>query len=119
MSLYRRRLGTAGEEMALSYLLEQGYRLLEKNYRCRFGEIDLIVEDGNTVVFIEVKTRSSYLFGLPQEAVGWSKRAKIRRLAQNFLLSRGLEEKPIRFDVIAVLCLKTGDFNIEHLKGVF
>jgi len=119
MSSYRRRLGIAGEEMALSYLLEQGCRLLEKNYRCRFGEIDLIVEDGNTVVFVEVKTRSSYLFGLPQEAVGRSKRVKIRRLAQNFLLSRGLEEKSIRFDVIAVLYSKTGDLNIEHLRGVF
>ncbi|HHW41429.1 MAG TPA: YraN family protein [Syntrophomonadaceae bacterium] len=119
MSFYRRRLGAAGEEVALSYLLKQGYRLLEKNYRCRFGEIDLIVEDGKTVVFIEVKTRSSCLFGLPQEAVGCSKQTKIRRLAQNFLLSRGLEEKPVRFDVIAVLYSKTGDFDIEHLKGVF
>lgn len=119
MSFHRKRLGAAGEEAALSYLMRQGYRLLEKNYRCRLGEIDLIAEDGESVVFIEVKTRSNLLFGVPQEAVDHSKQKKIRRIAQHFLLSRGLEEKPVRFDVIAVLYSETGDFVIEHLKSVF
>lgn len=119
VSFYRKSLGALGEEAALAHLSGKGYRLLERNYRCRLGEIDIIAEDGETVAFIEVKTRSSLLFGAPQEAVDQKKQRKIRQIAQYYLLAHGLEGRTVRFDVITVLYSRTGGFAIEHLKGAF
>lgn len=119
MSDNRRLIGSRGEETALAFLLEQGYHLLEKNYRCRLGEIDLILEDGPEVVFVEVKTRRSSLFGMPQEAVGLAKQTRIRRLAQFYLLSKKDLVRPLRFDVIAIMYSGSGEPEIQHLKGVF
>ncbi|MGB9792653.1 MAG: YraN family protein [Thermacetogeniaceae bacterium] len=119
MSFFRKSLGVIGEEAALSFLIKEGYRVLERNYRCRLGEIDIIAEDGEAIAFIEVKTRSNILFGAPQEAVNLKKQKKIRQIAQYFLLSHGLEERTVRFDVITVLYSKADGFVIEHLKGVF
>lgn len=119
MGFYGKTLGALGEEAALAHLIREGYRLLERNYRCRLGEVDIIAEDGETIAFIEVKTRSSLLFGVPQEAVNSRKQSKIRKIAQYFLLSHGLEGRTVRFDVITALYSRTDGFVIEHLKGVF
>lgn len=113
------RVGMRGEELALSFLSGLGYHLLEKNYRCRLGEIDLIMKDGQTLVFIEVKTRRSTLYGSPQEAVGPAKQAKIRRLAGYYLLTKGIKEQQLRFDVVAIQFERKGKHRVEHLKGVF
>ncbi|AFV11257.1 endonuclease [Thermacetogenium phaeum DSM 12270] len=113
-----RSVGLRGEELALSFLSRLGYHLLEKNYRCRLGEIDLIMKDGQNLVFIEVKTRRSDSYGAPQEAVGPLKQAKIRKLARYYLMTKGIREQQVRFDVVAIR-FGGGKYHIEHLKGVF
>lgn len=119
MTKLSQNTGTKGEQIALSFLLGLGYRLVEKNFRCRSGEIDLIVLDGPALVFVEVKARHGTGFGLPQEAVGPAKQARIRRLAQYFLQVRARDEQEFRFDVVAIAFSSGGIPRIEHLKGVF
>ena len=114
MSRERLDLGKKGEDMAQAYLCRQGYRLLERSYRCKLGEADLIMQNGNTIVFVEVKTRSSNLFGTPQEAVDARKQKKLVRVAQSYLQERRLGNVPSRFDVVAV----TGD-DIRHIPDAF
>ena len=100
----RRALGTHYEELAAGYLGEQGLRILERNYRTRFGEIDLVAEDAGTLVFVEVKYRSSTGKGAPEEAVGRGKQAVIRKQALAYMAEKGLNDlTPCRFDVVAVL----------------
>lgn len=95
-------LGGRGEALAWNFLRKQGYTLLEKNYRTRFGEIDVIARKQGTLVFLEVKTRRHHHFGTPEEAVDWRKRRKLTQVAQAFLQTRGLENQAARFDVLAV-----------------
>lgn len=114
-----RDLGIMGEEAALSFLSHLGYRLLEKNYRCRLGEIDLIMQDGRVLIFIEVKARRSTLYGVPQEAVGRVKQAKIRRVAEHYLQYKGKGDCQLRFDVVAVRFQKPGNCTIDHFKNAF
>ncbi|TBL77709.1 YraN family protein [Paenibacillus thalictri] len=99
----RKQLGSQGEQLAARYLTEQGYTLLTQNWRCRTGEIDLVAEDGEVIVFVEVRTRKATgRFGTAQESVDYRKRRQVTETAQVFLLQRGLQEKQIRFDVIAI-----------------
>ena len=114
-----RDLGILGEKLALNYLSQLGYHLLERNYRCRLGEIDLIMQDGSVIVFIEVKARRATLYGMPQEAVGPVKQAKIRRLAEYYLMVKEENECSLRFDVVAIRFEKTGNQEIEHFKNAF
>ncbi len=114
-----RELGQLGEKVALSFLSTLGYHLLERNYRCRLGEIDLIMLDGESLVFIEVKARRSCFYGMPQEAVGLAKQTKIRRLAEYYLLCNKNPDYKIRFDVIAVCFENNIKYNIEHIKNAF
>ena len=101
---FRRPLGTRGETAACSFLKEQGYKILEKNYQCKLGEIDVIARrpDGR-LAFIEIKTRTSARFGLPQEAVGPKKQEKILKLASWYLKEKKMEKASLAFDVVAVL----------------
>ena len=111
----RRALGTRYEELAAGYLRDRGLRVLERNYRTRFGEIDLIAEDAGTLVFVEVKYRSGAGKGAPEEAVGRAKQAVIRRQAWAYLAAKGLNDlTPCRFDVIAVL----GD-RVRWIRNAF
>ncbi|MEC9488845.1 MAG: YraN family protein [Halanaerobium sp.] len=112
-------LGQWGEEQAENYIKEQGYLLLERNYSNHMGEIDLIARDGEILVFIEVKTRSSSSFGSPLEAVGLSKQRQIYRLAQAYLQSRRLPETKCRFDVIGIELQDGSGVEIIHIKGAF
>lgn len=112
-------IGSKGEELALSFLLGLGYHLLERNYRCRFGEVDLIMQDGDEIVFIEVKTRRSIDFGVPQEAVGAGKQGKIRKLAAQYMMYKRKEEYQPRFDVIAIRIDREGNHTIDHFKNAF
>lgn len=114
MSRERRELGRRGECLAEAHLGGKGYRLLERSYRCRLGEADLIMRDGDTVVFIEVKTRSSGSFGTPEEAVDARKQRKLVQVAQFYLRDRGLDDAPARFDVVAV-----ADGEIRHIPDAF
>ena len=112
----RRSLGTAGEDVAAAWYVRHGYEVVARNWRCRDGELDLIVRSGRTYVFCEVKTRRSDTFGAPVEAVTRTKQMRIRRLA-----ARWLEDgapgpaKDIRFDVASV----KGPKDIEVVEGAF
>lgn len=114
MQKNNRRTGTAYERIAGTYLQEQGYEILEYNYRNRRGEIDLIAKDGNVLVFFEIKYRSSEAAGYPLEAVHIKKQEVIGNTALFYLVTHHLEETPCRFDVIGIL-----DKNIEHIKNAF
>lgn len=113
----KRELGNIGEQIAAQYLEKNRYQVLERNFYCRQGEIDIIAKDGKEIVFIEVKTRSSNDFGRPSEAVNYIKKKHLYSCAKYFLYKTGLLEKFVRFDVIEVLIDK-GRFNVNHIKQV-
>ena len=107
MTAHRQRLGWRGEELAAEWYVAAGYRVLARNWRCRDGELDLVVADDADLVFCEVKTRSSHRFGVPAEAVTAAKQRRLRLLAGRFLAEGpALPEgrgRSIRFDVAAVM----------------
>lgn len=99
----KRAVGTAYEEQAVLFLQEKGYVILERNYRCRTGEIDIVARDGEYVVFVEVKYRSLGAFGSPEEAVDYRKQRVISRIALTYLLNHGCNtDVPVRFDVVSI-----------------
>ncbi len=119
MSEERQRLGRWGEEQAVRHLRRQGWKILAQNLRTPVGELDIVARSRRTLVFVEVKTRSTTAFGTPQEAVGPTKQRQILRAAQWFLAGqRDLGLQP-RFDVIAVLARGTGECQIEHIENAF
>ena len=120
----RRQLGKTGEQIAADYLFQNGYTILEKNFRSgRFGEIDIIAEEGSCICFIEVKTRTSDLFGAPSEAVDYNKRQKIRSLAWIYLKQKRMGEREIRFDVVEIIARNIkGEIvpeKINLIRGAF
>ena len=110
--------GRRGEKEAGRFLRKRGFRILEKNYRTRFGEIDIIALDGDTVVFVEVKTRHGDSFGAPGEAVDSRKRLHMTRAASSYLKAKGIEDRQARFDVLA-LVFKDGRYEMEHIRDAF
>jgi putative endonuclease len=118
MSLTGKRTGEKGEELAAAHLTEAGYRIIDRNYRCFFGEIDIVAEEGATLVFVEVKSRRSDAYGPPQLAVGREKQKKISRIALHYLSEHRLRQRPARFDVVAVKLLPAGH-RIELIRNAF
>jgi putative endonuclease len=114
----RQLLGKTGEALAVDFLKKRGLRIVDKNYRCPLGEIDIVAMDGPILVFVEVKTRSSCRFGVPQEAVDYRKQIKLRQLANFYLKHRHLHDTKCRFDVVAILILDQ-TFKIEQIKNAF
>jgi putative endonuclease len=112
-------LGKRGERLAEAHLVARGYRLVERNWRCRHGEIDLVVRDDDALVFVEVKTRSSTAFGHPFEAITPLKLARLRRLAGVWCAEHPEERGRIRIDAVAVLAPRGAEPVVEHLVGVF
>lgn len=110
----RRTLGADGEAAVARWYRRRGYRVVERNWRCRNGEIDLIVRRDDTIVFCEVKTRSSTRYGHPAEAVTASKQRRIRQLALLWARSRGEAAAPMRFDVAVVVAGR-----VEVIRGAF
>ncbi len=110
----RRALGASGEEAVASWYQARGYEVVARNWRCREGELDLIVRHGRAFVFCEVKTRTTDAFGAPVEAVNRAKQERLRRLAARWLTEAPLRPREIRFDVASVM----GD-RIEVLEGAF
>lgn len=100
---FRWSLGERGEAAACGFLKEHGYEVLEKNYKCKIGEIDVIARRQGRLAFIEIKTRTSAQFGAPQEAVDLKKQEKIFKVAQWYLKEKKLEKTPVAFDVVAIL----------------
>ena len=115
----QRSIGGNGEDLAAAFLQDQGFAILTRNYRKRFGEIDIVAEEGDTLVFVEVKTRSSAAFGSPFEAVDARKQRRMARAALDYLSSRKLHGRPARFDVVAVLLQSPERPRIEHVRNAF
>lgn len=100
----RRRKGTHYEQMAAEYLNELGYKIMEYNYNCRIGEVDLIAWDGDYLVFVEVKYRTDSRMGMPQEAVSAAKQRTIAMVASYYMMHNNIPDiTPVRFDVVAIL----------------
>ena len=114
----RRETGRRGEDVAAAFVARLGWRLVERNFRCRAGEIDVVALDGDTVVFVEVRTRAGPGFGTPLESVDGRKQAQVGRVARYFLSARGWHERPARFDVIGVR-LDAAPPAVEHVRGAF
>ena len=111
-------IGRQGEQVAAEYLEQAGFRILDRNYRCPGGEIDIVAADGRVLVACEVKTRSGVRYGAPVEAVTGEKLRRLRRLAVRWVLAHGLTFDGLRVDIVGVLTTASGDFTIEHLRGV-
>ena len=112
-------VGRRGEDCAAEYLVRCGYTLIERNWRCSQGEIDLIVARGGDVVFVEVKTRSGTGYGHPFEAITVAKLARLRRLAGAWCEQTALSARRIRIDAIAVIARSGQEPLVEHLEGIF
>jgi putative endonuclease len=119
MTKARQAIGAYGERLASRHLEDQGLVVLARNWRCADGEIDLILADGRDVVFCEVKTRRSSVFGSPAEAVGPAKVRRLRRLAARWLAEKRLGARDVRFDVVEVRPQRRGAALIEHLRAAF
>jgi putative endonuclease len=114
-----RARGIRGEDLAVTYLKKKGYKVIERNYRCQWGEIDLIARDKGTLIFVEIKSRSSSGFGLPQDAVDRFKQEKLIQAAKAYMAEHHLQETiPARFDVVAVHLTPSGP-EMELIKDAF
>lgn len=115
----RHAFGTAGERAAEAWLVARGMRLLARGFRIRRGEIDLVLEDGDVLVFAEVKTRSGAGYGRPAESVGREKQRRIVRAAEAYLATTGGWDRPCRFDVIEVEPRAREGWRITHIPDAF
>jgi putative endonuclease len=111
-------LGRRGEELAADHLRQSGLQILDRNWRCSEGELDIVAADRRVLVVCEVKTRSDNRFGTPIEAISARKHARLRRLAIRWVKARGISFDEIRIDVIGVLRTGPDEFTVEHVRGV-
>ncbi len=111
-------LGAYGEALAARHLVDQGMVLLDRNWRCELGEIDLVLRDGRVLVVCEVKARSSSAFGSPLEGVTEQKAARLRRLAARWLAAHDVRPADVRIDIVGVLVPREGDAEVEHVRGI-
>lgn len=114
--MFNKEVWVSGETLAVKFLKKQGYKIIQQNYKNKIGEIDIICfnKKENEIIFVEVKSRSSYEFGLPSEAVDFVKQQKIIKTAQVFLTKNNLLNARIRFDVIEIV-----NKEINHIKYAF
>ncbi len=119
MSHRRSRLGQQGEELACTHLQGLGYRIVARNYRGRYGEIDLIAEEANTLVFIEVKTRKGESDEEPLENISSHKCRQISKLALYYMSELGSEECAVRFDVVGITLRGEAEAEIEVVRDAF
>ena len=123
MTLKKKELGAKGEEIAVRYLKKRGYRIVERNYRVKLGEIDIIAEQGDDLVFIEVKTRSDTSFGSPFESITKQKQKQLSKVALEYISKKKCYQRPARFDVVGIQFRKGSknfrDAAIELLQNAF
>jgi putative endonuclease len=112
-------LGVHGERIAAAYLTRVGLRILDRNWRCREGELDLVAREGGALVFCEVKARRGTGYGLPVEAVTVAKQRRLRLLAQRWLAAHDEHAPEVRFDVVGVLVRRSGPALVTHLRAAF
>lgn len=116
--MYRaHEIGKFGENEAVEYLKQKGYKILERNFECRQGEIDIIALDKDELIFIEVKTRKSFLYGMPVEAVSEEKQKHLFKAIEYYLYKRNLQNEYIRVDVIEVYLYRSR-YRINHIKQI-
>lgn len=117
---FKQRVGRRGENLACKYLKENNYKILERNFNCRQGEIDIIAKDKSTkeLVFLEVKTRSGFKYGNPCDAVDKEKKEHIYNTARLYIFKNRLQNSAIRFDVIEVF-VNVESYRINHIKMAF
>lgn len=111
--------GKAGEAIAAEHLVKNRFRIIERNYRCFLGEIDIIAEEGRTIVFVEVKSKTADTYGRPEEAVDARKQVKLSRVALSWLRDKASLERPARFDVISVSFGPQNAVEIIHYRNAF
>jgi putative endonuclease len=111
-------LGAYGERLAARRLIGEGMVLVDRNWRCAQGELDLVLRDGEVLVFCEVKTRASAAYGHPLEAISPAKCERLRRLALRWVEEHGARPDGLRIDVVGVLLGERGEPEVEHLRGV-
>ena len=114
----RRFQGKAGEDLAANFLEKQGFKIIARNYRFERGEIDLIAEEGDELVFVEVKARRSRVFGSPEEAVTEEKQEQVHKVAEGYLYEHDIDNRPCRFDVVAIEFMNN-TADIRHIRNAF
>ncbi|MBW7956582.1 MAG: YraN family protein [Deltaproteobacteria bacterium] len=114
----KKAFGNAGEDEAVRFLEKKGYRVIERNFSCRYGEIDIIARDGGAMVFVEVKTRSGDAFGPAAASVDERKQRKMTIAAQFYLEKAGASDSEVRFDVVSIE-KREGRFEIELIRDAF
>jgi putative endonuclease len=112
------KLGQSGEQAAAEYLESCGLRILDRNWRCADGEIDIVAVERHALVVCEVKSRTGTSYGSPLEAVSRTKRSRLRKLAILWLNAHGVRFDQVRIDVVGLVYEGTGGFTIEHIRGV-
>jgi len=117
--LNTKALGRWGEERATEYLSHKGLSVLERNYHCPLGEIDIIAQQDDVLIFIEVKTRRSMCFGLPAEAVTFKKQMRYFKIAQYYMKENGIKDINCRFDVVEVILNRDGSCQFNHIINAF
>jgi len=116
----RKDKGKAAEEAAASYLQQQGWRIIERNWSCRSGELDMIAEQGEILLFVEVRSRSGLGYGMPAESIDARKIQQVRRTAEVYLHRFGISDRPIRFDAVAVMLGRDLEIrSLEHIEDAF
>jgi putative endonuclease len=120
VTLERQLIGKIGEEAACQFLQQQGYAIIENNFRCSLGEIDIVARDQRVTVIVEVRTRTSLTYGSPEESITTEKARRLKRLALSYLQNHHLSAEPCRIDLIAVMVdRKTRKIlSINHIKGI-
>ncbi len=120
MTLMRQKVGQKGEQAARDYLEKQGYSIIETNYRCRLGEIDIIARDEDMVVIVEVRAKTGLNFGRPEESINQEKARKLHRLALQYIQSNYHREISSRIDLVAVMIEKSSGLvkDIKHIKNI-
>lgn len=114
----RKRIGRWGESLAERYLKEKGFTVLERNFRAHRGEIDLIAKDGETLVFVEVKTKTREGFGEPEDWIDEKKQDQIGKVAMGYLMEKGIEQTDCRFDVVGIIKIGSRT-EIRHIEDAF
>ena len=113
--MYNQEIGKKGEEIAATYFKKIGYNIIERNFSCWFGEIDIIAVDKNEIVFIEVKTRTNAKYGAPSEAVNKIKQKHLKKATEYYIFKNNLAQEYIRFDIIEIAS-KGNSYTINHIK---
>lgn len=119
MTMARQNLGKSGEDLAVAELTRRGYAVLARRYRTRHGEIDIVARDGEIVVFVEVKARTTGEFGMAAEAVTAWKQRRLTAMAVDYLARNRLTDRPCRFDVVAIMRRESGTPAIEVFPNAF